>query len=257
MHLLAAERIKLLSTRSPWACALLTLAVTTGFAMLVAGGASESKDLPTVATTQFGYRFGLAVVLTLAALAVTTEYRTGTIHTTFQAVPSRTPALVAKAAVVAGFAFVLGEVAAFGSWAACLAVAPSGADLALDSVADWTILAGTGVVYALGAVAAVGVGLLIEHSAGAVAVCILYPLAVEDLISAIPEVGEPIHRWLPFNAATKFLSGTGGASGGRSGGNANVLSDSPLPQPFALAYFAAFAFAVLMAGMVTARRRDA
>ncbi|GAA4550947.1 hypothetical protein [Amycolatopsis samaneae] len=257
MHLLAAERIKLLSTRAPWACALLALAVTAGFAALVAGGGSESKDLPTVATTQFGYRFGLAVVLTLAALTVTTEYRTGTIHTTFQAVPRRAPALVAKAAVVAGFAFALGEVAAFGSWVACLVVAPPGADLALDSAADWTILAGTGAVYALGAVAAVGVGLLIEHSAGAVAVCVLYPLAVEDLIGAIPEVGEPVHRWLPFNAATKFLSGTGGASGGRSGGNANILSDSPLPQPWALAYFAVFALVVLGAGVLSARRRDA
>ncbi|MFD9959661.1 hypothetical protein [Amycolatopsis sp. NPDC058986] len=257
MHLLAAERIKLLSTRSPWACALLALAVTTGFAMLVAGGASESTDLPTVATTQFGYRFGLAVVLTLAALAVTTEYRTGTIHTTFQAVPTRTPALVAKAAVVAGFAFVLGELAAFGAWAACLLVAPPGADLVLDSAADWTILAGTGPVYALAAVAAVGIGLLVEHSAGAVGVCIIYALMAEELISAIPEIGEPIHRWLPLNAATKFLSGAGGASGGRSGGNANILSDSPLPQPFALAYFAAFALAVLAAGVLTARRRDA
>ncbi len=255
MHLLAVERIKLLSTRTPWVCALLAIVLTAVVAALVVGGASESSLPPTVASTQFGYRLGLVVVLALAALAVTTEYRTGTIRTTFQAVPRRTPALLAKAAVVAGFAFLIGEVSAFGAWGVSRLIAPD--DLALDSAADWAIVAGTGVVYALAAVAAVGAGLLIRHGAGALALVITYALVVEDLVTLIPHAGAAIHRWLPLNVVTKFLSDTGQANGGRDGGNANVLSDSPLNPGWALAYFAAFALIVLAAGITTAKRRDA
>jgi len=256
MHLLTVERMKLFSTRSPWACALLAIALTALTAALVVSGSTESSLPPTVASTQFGYRLGLVVVLALAVLAVTTEYRTGTIQTTFQAVPKRTPALLAKAAVVAGFAFLIGEAAAFGGWGVSRIIAP-GTDLALDSTTDWIIVAGTGVVYALAAVAAVGVGLLIRHGAGGLALVITYTLAVEDLVTLIPHAGNQIHRWLPLNVVTKFLSDTGQASGGRDGGNANVLSDSPLNPGWALAYFATFAALVLTAGVTMAKRRDA
>ena len=256
MHLLAAERIKLFSIQTPWICGLLAITVLVVPAGLLAATATESRLPPTVASTQFGFWFALVVVLVLAGLSVTGEYQTGTIRTSFQCVPGRTPVLLAKAPVVAAFAFVLGEIAAFGAWVVALLLAPD-ADLALDSAADWTIVAGTGVVFAFAAVLGVGAGLLVRHTAGAVALLTIYPLAAENLVALIPHVGPAVHRWLPFNVAMKFLSGNGGASGGRDGGNANVLSDSPLSPGWALAYFAAFAAVVLTAGVVTTRRRDA
>lgn len=256
MHLIAAERIKFFSVATPFVCGTATVAALAVPAGLLAATATESRLPPTVASTQFGFPFALVAVLVVAALAVTTEYRTGTIHGAFQAVPRRTPVLVAKAALVAGYAFVLGEAAAFTAWLVARLVAPD-ADLALDSAADWTIVAGTGVVFALAAVAAVGVGLLVRHTAGAVALLVLYPLALENAVQLIPNAGSAIHRWLPLNVVTKFLSGTGGASGGRDGGNAAVLSDSPLSPGWALACFAAFAVAVLAAGITAARVRDA
>ncbi|OXM62906.1 hypothetical protein [Amycolatopsis vastitatis] len=256
MHLAASERIKLFSIATPWVCgafALLALAVP---AALTALTATESRLPPTVASTQFGSPFGLVAVLVLAGLAVTNEYRSGTIHGTFQAVPGRTPALVAKAAVVAGYAFLLGEAAAFAAWLVARVLAPD-ADLALDSLADWTIVAGTGVLFALAAVAAVGVGLLVRHTAGTVALLVLYPLAFENAVQLIPDAGPAIHRWLPLNVVAKFLSGTGEANAGRDGGNANVLSDSSLSPAWALAYFATFAVLALAAGITAARVRDA
>ena len=96
MTLLAVERIKLFTTRSPWWCALITLAVTMGFTALITGLA-DANDRITVSSTEFGYTFGLAVIMVLAALAVTTEYRFGTIRTTFQAIPHRGAAPVAHA----------------------------------------------------------------------------------------------------------------------------------------------------------------
>lgn len=256
MHLVASERIKLFSIATPWVCggfALVALAVP---AALTALSATESHLPPTVASTQFGYQIGLVAVLVLAGLAVTSDYHSGTIHGTFQAVPRRTPALVAKAAVAAGYAFLLGEAAAFTAWLVARILAPD-ADLALDSAADWTIVAGTGPVFALAAVAGVGVGLLARHTAGTVALLVVYPLAFENSVQLIPDAGPAIHRWLPLNAATKFLTGRGEANAGRDGGTATVLSDSPLATGWALAYFALFAVLVLAAGITTVRRRDA
>ena len=255
MHLVASERIKLFSIATPWVCGVFALVALAAPAALTALTATESRLPPTVASTQFGYQLALVAVLLAAALAVTGEYHTGTIHSTFQGVPSRWPALVAKAVVVAGYAFALGEAAAFTAWLVARVLAPN-ADLALDSAADWTIVAGTGPVFALAAVGGVGVGLLVRHTAGAVALLVAYPLMAENVVTLIPRAGQAIHRWLPLNTVTKFLSGSGEANAGRDGGNASVLSDSPLSPGWALACFGAFAVLLLAAGITRARRRD-
>ncbi|MFD8491924.1 ABC transporter permease [Amycolatopsis sp. NPDC059657] len=255
MTLLAVERIKLFTTRSPWWCALAALAVTIGFSALITG-TSDTGEFITVSSAEFGYKFGMAVIVVLAALAVTTEYRFNTIKTTFQAVPNRGAALAAKAGVVGGLAFVIGEIAGFGSWALAKLLKPE-ADLALNSAADWLNVAGIGVVYAIAAVIALAVGILIRHSAGAISLVLIYNLAVEDLITLIPKVGHKIHEWLPFNAAHKFLTGTGESNGSRGGDMGPPLSDSPLSPGWALAYFAGFALVLLTISIVVAKRRDA
>lgn len=256
MHLIASERIKLFSIATPWACGGFTIVALAVPAALTALTATEARLPPTVASTQFGYQLGLVLVLVLSALSVTSDYRAGTICTTFQAVPRRTPALAAKAAVVAGYACLLGEVAAFTAWLVARVLAPD-ADLALDSFADWRIVAGTGPVFAVAAACGVGVGLLVRHTAGTVALLVVYPLLAENVVQLLPRVGDAIHRWLPLNAATRFLGGYGEANAGRDGGTATVLSDSPLSPGWALAYFAVIAALVLAAGVTTARRRDA
>lgn len=254
MTLLAVERIKLFTTRSPWWCALVALVLTIGFAALIV--ANSTNEFPaTVATTQFGYSFGMAVIMVLGALAVTTEYRFGTIRTTFQAVPHRSSALLAKTTVVALLALVIGEISAFGSWGVGTLLKPK-ADLALDSAADWINVTGVGVLYALAAVIAVSVGIMIRHSAGAIASLMIYSLAVEGLVRLIPNIGDNIYQWLPFNVAEKFLTGNGASNAGRSAA-AGPVSTATLGQGWALAYFAAFAFVLLAAAIAVAKKRDA
>ena len=216
MTLLAVERIKLLTTRSPWWCAIVCIVLTSAFTALIVGNTPEDVFPVSVAMTQYSYTIGLAVIMVLGALAVTTEYRFGTIRTTFQAVPNRTAALLAKATVVAVLALLIGELTAFTSWGVSLLLAPE-ADLALDSAADVINVAGVGIIYALSAVIAVAVGALVRHSAGAIC-------AAVDLVFAAEEPGRwssrrsatTIHEWLPFNVAHKFLTGDGESSGGDS-----------------------------------------
>ncbi|AXB46330.1 hypothetical protein [Amycolatopsis albispora] len=256
MTLLAVERIKLFTTRSPWWCALITLVVTIGFAALVTGTAEDARFV-SVGSAEFGYSFGLAVVMVLAALAVTTEYRFGTIRTTFQAVPHRGSALLAKTVVVALLALVVGEIAGFGSWGIATLLQPE-ADLALNTTAEWINVAGIGPVFALAAVVAVAVGILIRHSAGAISLLLIYNLAVEGLVPLIPSIGDDIHKWMPFNVAHKFITGDGSANGALAGEAAGPpLSSSTLSPGWALAYFAGFAVIMLAIAITTAKKRDA
>ncbi|EHK86893.1 ABC transporter permease [Saccharomonospora azurea] len=254
MTLLAVERIKLLTTRSPWWCAVASIVLAGSFTALVVGNATPEFPA-SVATTQYGYQMGLAVIMVLGALSVTTEYRFNTIRTTFQAVPNRTAVLAAKATVVALLALIIGELTAFSSWGLSLLLAPD-YDLALNSTADIVNVAGVGVVYAIAAVIAVAVGLLVRHSAGAISLLMIYTLAVEGLVQLIPKVGADIYEWLPFNVAHKFLTGNGESNGGLEFAGP-PLSTSPLSPGWALAYFAGFALVLLIVAIVTTNKRDA
>jgi ABC-2 type transport system permease protein len=253
MTLLAVERIKLFTTRSPLWCTLVALFVTIGFAALIAG--TDNEDPTTVASTQFGYNFGLMVIMVMAALAVTTEYRFGTIKATFQAIPNRTATLLAKTTVVGLFAGVVGEIVAFGSLGISKLI-KSGADLSVNTAYEWRVTAGVGLVYALSAVIAVSVGLLVRHSAGAVSLLLIYALLVESLVALIPKAGDDIQKWMPFYVSNRFLTGDPDPTG-RSLNAGPPPSESTLSPWWALAYFAGFAVLMLVIAIVTTNKRDA
>lgn len=251
MTLLAVERIKLMSTRSPWWCALITLAITTGFTALLVGN-SEAVAV-TVASTQFALNLGMIIIMVMAALAVTTEYRFSTIRTTFQAVPNRTAVLAAKTAVVALPAAVIGEITAFATYGLARLMKPA-ADLGIDTSAEWRQVGGIGLVYFFAAVLAVAVGVLVRNSAAAISILLVYILLVENLVRLIPTVGPKIQQWLPFTAANHFA--TAGMSAPVNGQGPPVL-DLPYGPWAGLAYFAGIALTLLVAGIVLTNRRDA
>ena len=230
MSLIAAERIKLASTRSPWWCTALAVLSTVTLSMVAAlATARDSLGPVTVASTQMGYTLGLAVVMVMAALAVTTEYSVGTIRTTFMAMPHRGHALAAKTVVVAVLGFLIGLVISLSSWAIGLLVLPD-ADLALTGGTQWRQVGGVALVYAVAAVVAVAVGTL-----------------TRQLLVVIPGVGEAARPFLPFQAAKQFLSAGEVPADG-------ALLDRPW---LALAYFAVTAAALLAIAIGVARRRDA
>jgi ABC-2 type transport system permease protein len=245
MTLLAVERIKLFSTRSPMWCILLALVLTLGFSGLVS--ANQPSEVPlTVAGSQAGAVFGLIVIMVMAALSVTTEYRFSTIRASFQAVPSRIPLLLAKAGVVGLVAGVVGEVIGFASWFIARTIRPS-SQLALNSADAWRDVAGIGLIYAIAAVIAIAVGILIRQSAGAITLLLVYSLLVENLIALVPHFGPDIQKWMPFMQASNFAPVTMG------GDHANM----PLSPWGSLLYFAAFAAVLFGISLAVAKRRDA
>lgn len=248
MTLIATERIKLFTTRSPWWSTLLALVLSIGFAVLIAVNIPRDQVFG-IREAEAGYQFGLVVMMVMAALAVTTEYRFGTIKTSFQAAPNRTALLLAKTTVVAVLSAVIGEIAAFASWAVARAIHPA-TTLTLSGEAAWRAIAGMGLVYLVTAVIAVAVGLLVRQTAGAVAILLIYTLLVENLVTLIPKIGEDIQRWMPFTMANHFLTaGVQPTPGG--------VDHAPLAAWPSLLYFAGIGAVLLVIALATANRRDA
>lgn len=247
MSVLAAERIKLLTTRSPWWCTAIALVLSVGLASLIAYGSNQTGpegqtfELTVSGTQAGGVLLGLSVIMIMATLAVTTEYRFGVIRTTFQATPGRSTVLLTKALLLGVVAAVIGEVIAFGSLLVARLV--RGGGLPLATSADWRATAGLGLVYGLAAVLAVAVGALLRQSAGAVALLLLFPLAVENLVQLIPRIGDDLHTWMPFVNANRFLDQA-------------PVGDTLGPWG-SLGYFAVVVAVMLGLALVVVNRRDA
>lgn len=255
MTLLDVERIKLFSTRSPWWCiatvVVLGLVFSAPFAALV-------PTTVTPASTQFGTGIGGWIIMVMAALAVTTEYRFGTIRASFVATPNRFAVLGSKAVFIAAVAALLGVLVALLSWAVAIPLAGSDGDLALDSGVDWRSTVGFALVYAGYAIVAVGVAMLVRQSAAAISILLVWALVVERILGSIflfaLEVN--LQGWLPFQNANNFS--TAGDPTATGSGQGAPLLEYPFGGPWgSLAYFLGVALAVWLAGMFVTMRRDA
>jgi ABC-2 type transport system permease protein len=248
-NLLRAERIKLFSTRAPWWCLAIAFVAPLGFTALFF--ALAGSEIPaTVGNTQLASGNGRTVLLVLAVLTTASEFGWGTLRLTFQAVPSRVPALLAKAVVLGAVGVVLGLVVGFGAWGVGSLVQPA-ADLALRSGADWRSVLGQGLVFLLTAVAGVGVALLLRNVAFALTAALVWTQLLEGLVVFIPGAGRHIYQWMPFHAADEFVGAGGFAAGPLQ------LSDAPLGLWGYLGYFAAVSVGLFVAGVLVTARRDA
>ncbi|MBY6414214.1 ABC transporter permease [Rhodococcus sp. BP-252] len=265
MGVLAAERIKITSTKSPWWCTVAIIVLGLGLAFFVglaaklgmqsyenevASGNTPDFDpyLPTVfEVVGSGVGgMGVMVLMILAALTVTSEYRFGIIRTTFQAIPNRASVLVAKASLIGVFGFVLSFVLGILAFYVGKAVAgpDAGALLSFDVDGTWRVIYGTAILAFLQVFVAVGVGALLRQSAGAIALLLLWPLLVESLFGLFGSFGRAIQPFLPFGNANHFLGQSGGV-------------DYHWGPWGSLIYFIAFTAIVFGAALFVTNRRDA
>ncbi|KUI32367.1 ABC transporter permease [Mycobacterium sp. IS-1496] len=245
--MLRAELLKLWTTRAPVWSVLTVVVLSVGLAAIQASVGSARTPIEPERAAVGVATFGVPVLLILAALTVTGEYRTGMIRTTFLAMPRRTYVLWTKALVTAWFS---GLTAALTVVAAVVSVRVVGTDrqaaeLSLTESAVWRTAGAVGLFAALGAVLAVGLGVLVRHSAGVIAILLLLPFVVEPLVGTLPQVGEKVGPLLPF-------------------ANAYAFTGVPSLQTFAmwwgpmgaLLYFAAVTAVVAVIAVADINRRD-
>jgi len=250
-HAVASEWIKFRTLRSTMWTLGATFVVLVGLALLVAATTGSSDpgvglDNADIATTPLvaGTGFGQLVLAVLGALTITGEYSTGMIRSTFSAVPTRTPALVAKALVVVVASFV---VAAVSTLVAVAIVKPifSGTAHELDLGNDdiLRVVIGMPLYLAATALLALAFGILIRSSAGAIFAVIGLVLVIGPILANIP-----VH-WL--NNIADYLPSQAGQ---------NLLTINPTQGPapwIGILVMAAWGVGLFAIGVFIAKKRDA
>jgi ABC-2 type transport system permease protein len=204
---LDAERIKLSTTRSlVWTAAAVAV-LSIGLAALQGSSSYGAVPLPPERAVTGVAVFGVPVLMILAAMTVTGEYRSGMICTTFMATPNRSVVLAAKAIVAAVFSAAYAAVMTVAAVVVGRLVAPPlvGSHLSFVDQDTWRVIGAITLYAALTAVLGVGVAALLRHSAGAVAVLLLWPLLVEPVLGNLPSIGSEAGPYLPFANVFRFL----------------------------------------------------
>jgi ABC-2 type transport system permease protein len=214
--LLAAEVIKLRSLRSTWwvlgLSALVIIAINVNAAHADYGnwptyGASIRSSFDPYWALRDAFTRPASLVLVLAAgsigaLMIVSEYSTGLIRTTYTAVPARGSVAAAKVTVLTGVMLVFGVLVASASFGLSQAVlAGRHAGESIGSPASLRIVAGAAILAPVCALAGLGLGTLIRHSAATIVavtvVLLVIPLTVQ---SQIHHWVQDIHNAMPYSA---------------------------------------------------------
>ena len=184
------------------------------------------------------------VIGVLGILVITSEHATGLIRSTFAAVPQRRTVLAAKATVFGLVTLIVSEAAAFtafGIGQAILAGNHTGTTLAAPGVLR--AVAGSGLYLALLGLLALAIGVIVRHSAGAVAVLFAILLVLPAMTEGLPDsLQETVNPYLPAYAGQAMF---------RTSESGHLL------QPWqGLALFTAYTAAALVVAAITIGHRD-
>ena len=170
------EWLKLRSVRSTAWVGLVSVAAMIGLAVLVLSqihwntmSAADRATFDPTNDSMTGLAIAQLAAGVLGVLVITGEFSSGMIRATFAAVPRRRLVLAAKAAVAGAVALVAGEILAFAAFAAGELALKGGAQhAALSQPGVLRAVLRAGAYPALIALIGLGLGALIQHTAGAI-----------------------------------------------------------------------------------------
>ncbi|MFZ0386164.1 MAG: hypothetical protein WAL22_10895 [Solirubrobacteraceae bacterium] len=211
----------------------------------------------------FGLVVALIVLIVIATMFITSEYRRGLIRTTFAATPDRGRVLATKAVVIGGVGFAVGAIAS-------AAAIPLGEHtmnangnyiFPAGPLAIARVIAGCGALVALTAVAVLGIGTILRRSAGAilagVVVFVLPTLTGPGILGPTSSSGAATWLYRATPAAGFSMLGLLPRSGLVSYPYTMSNGYYPLPPWAGLLVLAAYAAAAMLVALALLRRRDA
>jgi ABC-2 type transport system permease protein len=254
-----AEWAKLWSVRSTWWClaagaALMVLsAVTLGGATATEALRGEGPAAPVVASEPVvsATSFAQFALVALAMLAITSEYASGSIRVTLQAVPVRGVVLAAKALVMAPVMAVAGVLSGAVATAAVyllLSADVFGGLVALPMGEVVRDLLGVGAYYALVSVMTLGAGAALRSAAGTLTVVFMLLMGLPlMLLMTGSQVALDASMRMPLFAGLAFM------------GSSDNMTGGPIPYSAGegLAWLLAWTAAAVAIGHAVLRRRDA
>jgi ABC-2 type transport system permease protein len=249
-RVLRSEWIKLYSLRSSTVLLLSTVTAMVGIALLGAWGtvmaAEEGKPSPEAVIQTLpaaGLTFAQMVIGALAALLISSEYGTGMIRSTMIAVPRRTPAVAAKALLIAAVAYLVGTISASISY---FLIQPVLAEKDFDFELSADVLGSVlraGLYLSLVAVMGLGLAALLRHSAGSIVTLTALLLVLPTALSMIPgDFASDLAQYLPSNAGNQLT--------------AIEIADGALTQLQGGLVMAAWALTPFIASLIVTKHRD-
>ncbi|MGE5290573.1 MAG: ABC transporter permease subunit [Micromonosporaceae bacterium] len=220
---LRSELTKVRTVRSTYWLLGVLAAVTAGIGALIALGVAHSlagekasdsaaqyaaqvANIDPVYVSLAGLILGQLIIVVFGALVITSEYSSGMVRATLIALPRRGVVYAAKAVVFGGVALVAGLITSFIAYFIGQAVlSAEQASVGLSHPHVLRAVIGGGLFLAVCGLLAFGVGALLRHSAGAIAVsaCLLFVTFI--LWFFIPDSWQQsIGRWFPFNAGSEI-----------------------------------------------------
>lgn len=212
-----SEWTKLRSVLSSWWCLLTILLGTVVIGIVVTW--SAAANWPSMSAAQrasfdptFKSLSGLFLaqlsVGVLGVLVITSEYASGTIRTTFAAVPRRRQVLAAKILALIGLTLVVSLVAvlaAFGAGQAILGARHAG--VSLGQPHELRAVIGGALYLVLLGLLALGLGGILRRTAGGIAAFVALVLIAPVIAATLPAPwGADIGMYLPANAGQALLN---------------------------------------------------
>ena len=250
INTLRSEWIKLRTVRMNLVLFIIAVAFPVIVSILVASlGDIDDLKVSDVAGLVTGTSVVTALLLgVVGAVSISAEFAYGTIRPTFAATPQRMRVLASKAIVTALFAAVAEALVVVFCFVVSSAIASSrGASVSLNGEPEArAALIGIVIFAVIVSLLGLGLGMVIRNTPAAVAVLILWPLVVENIIFLILSAAgvDNAARFLPY------ISGFGL-------GNPDAATSENLGRVAGGIYFATFTAVVASAGAVITARRDA
>jgi len=243
-RLVGAEVFKLRTTRTFYGLVLGALGLV--LLIVILASATAAKDDITLRDVIGISAFAQVFALLLGIIAVTAEFRHGTVTPSLLVVPDRVKLTLAKlgAALLVGLA--LGIVAT-GLSALIGSLILNARDIANpDSGSDITKMVIGGIVAtALYAALGVGVGAIVRNQVGAVVGALVYLFVLENLLTIAKPLRDPVAKY-----------GFGGVGNGLTGAADPTADHPPLDQVPAGLLLAAYCAILLVIGISLMKKRD-
>lgn len=181
-----AEWGRIWSVRSSWILAFVTAVAVVGLGTII-GLDADPADLPADASAWEGVRptamFALFGVLALSVVTSAADHGTGGIVPTLQWTPRRGVLLAARSCVIVATASLLGVLLVAVAGVVAYTLVP---EVGLQAGEGARFLGGLVFVYASAALLAVGLGLALRSSAGALVTVIALVLVLPPLLGNLP-----------------------------------------------------------------------
>ncbi len=257
-HALRSEWTKLTALRGTRWSLFATVALTVLLTSLVTGTAStsgcgpEGCDEDLLQFSLGGVYLGQFAVASLGVLAISSEFTSGMIRTTFTATPRRHTVLAAKAVVIGASVLAVGLIASTISYVVGMPLLRGNGYIAANGypgveTADVVRgIAGTAVYFAALALFSLGFGAILRNTAAAISTVLALLWLPLILINLVPmDVGLKIARLCPMFAGLAIQR------------TVERADSVPIAPGAGLALFCGYAVAALALGFWLVGRRDA